>query len=213
MSDSYFLHANDTVTISNGSDTLQMTLDEFVGYEPGYVLDMPYISRYYIPTVKDELHTENAQFGGPVPWTEGDGYIASLMTYINQHNNPPRTLSAAKISKYASIDSMSQFTKGGNVLLFSTTMPSLPLDSNALISYQNLGNTPMGFYLLDISNAQVTLSLTQLNTYNNGIAQLYLLCNQNADALKSAVSALSSVGAVDAYDITTGWPTIPYTPV
>lgn len=206
-------HPDGFITISDGVDTLQITLAEFLTYEPAYTLPSPYVGRQYIPAVKHVYYkADGSAVGASLPYTAGDGYIADLATYINEHDNPTKTLSEAKADKILALNSLAQTKKQGGINLFSTVMPTFGLNAQAIISYQLATATPVGFYLRDVNDVNVPLTLAQLLTYNDGIVELHQLCDVNRDDLEDDINALASVGAVDAFDITTGWPTIPYTP-
>lgn len=214
MSEQFYHHPDGYITISDGSNTLSnITLAEFLTYEPAYALPAGYDAQNYIPLVKHTLWKGGKQYGGDLPDTELDGYIASVAGYINEHENPVKTLPEAKADKIAALASYSAAKKAGYVLLFAKTLPSLPLDANQIISYNEAGAVPGGFYLLDTSSAHVTLTLAELLEYNDGIVQLHRLCTVNYDTHAAAINALGTVELVDAYDFETGWPTVPYTPV
>lgn len=214
MTSQFYHHPDGFITIKDSSQSLMITLTEFLTYEPAYTLPAGFIARNYVPLVQHHLYKENGdQYGGPMPYTAGDTYISNLTSYINQHNNPPVSLPQAKADKKFAVDQLSNAKKAGYVSLFSTIMPSFNLDANQIISYNYLSAVPVGFYLRDTSNVNIPLTLLQLNEYNNGIVQLHNLCDVNADSLKDAIDVLTTVMDVQSFDITTGWPTIPYTPV
>lgn len=210
---SQFLHHDGLIMITDGVDTLTISLAEWLTMEPAYTLSAPYVTRRYIPGVSHLLYdANNNQFPGVMPYTDGDTYIANLSTYITSHETPT-TLEEAKTLRKTEVDQVALEKKLGHVLLFSTGMLSHGVNSQQLISYNELGNVPVGFYIRDINNANVTLTLAQLNQLNNGIVQLHNLCDVNADALKDAIDALLTIPDVMAFNVDTGWPTVPYTPV
>lgn len=209
----FFHHPDGWITINNGVDSLMIRLSEFQIYEPGYVLAAPYTWQIYTPGVSHELHTATNQVGGEFPWTVGDGYIANLDDYIDEHNNPTLTLQEAKNEKILAVQDLSATFKMGGINLFTTTMPSSPqIDANALASYTLATSTPMGYYLKDEDGVHVPLTLAQLNDLNDAIVELYLLCAINVDDLTDNINALATVEDVEDFDINIGWPTVPYTP-
>lgn len=208
---SFFQHHPDGyIIIDNGVLNLRISLTEFQTYEPAYTLAAPYTSRYYVPTVKHVLSDGFHQRDGGVPWTDGDTYIATLADYINEHENPTLTLQQAKDQKIIELATYANSKRLGGVLYLATEFTSIPLDATAIISYQVAGSTPVGYYLQDVDAVNVLLTLAQLLALNDLIVKLHLLCRVNQDDLTVDINALVSVGAVDAFDITTGWPTVPY---
>lgn len=211
-SSQFYHHPSDIIIISDGVDSIKLALQEFLEYESSYSLPLPNISRLYIPDVRHSLSDGHNQTGGVMPWPEGDHYIANIQSYINQHNNKPITLEQAKIDKCLAIDNIAFSKIAGGILLFNTTMPSNGVNPNALISYNSGVSLPSGFYIKDINKHQVILTLEKLNALNNAIVQLHYLCDKNADILKQQVNDLTTIDAINTFDININWPEVPYTP-
>lgn len=81
---------------------LVLPLDEFLIEEPGYALPAGMIGRIYDPAAGRHALTDGAnQSGGPVPWPEGDGYLANEEAYRTNYETriapPPRTFAEAAI--------------------------------------------------------------------------------------------------------------------
>lgn len=210
---SQFFHHDGLINIDDGINSLTISLAEFLTYEPTYTLLAPYITRFYNPGISHLLFdANNNQFFGGLPYAVGDGFIANLATYITAHNTPD-TLAQAKIDKKAAVDSLNGMKKLGHVLLFATEMFSSGVSPQQLISYNELAAVPAGFYIRDINNVDILLTLVNFNALNNGIVQLHNKCDINSDDLKDAIDALGTIAAVVAFNIDTGWPTVPYTPV
>lgn len=210
---SYFYHTpDDEIEISDNVDTLRISLAEFQSYEPAYTLAARYRARYYEPLVKHLLYTSDSQYDGGLPWTDGDGYIANLGDYINEHANPIKTLEEAKAEKIEALGSYSNTVKFGHVLLLSTEFFSSGVSPTALLSYQLAGSTPMGFYVKDVNDVHTSMTLAQFQSLNDAIVKLHNLCDVNYDTLAAEIEALTTVEDVEAFDIMTGWPVVPFDP-
>jgi hypothetical protein len=57
-------------------------LMEWQRYEPAYTLPEGYRGRLYVPHKRHVLFTATDQVGGPLPWPEGDTYLAKEATYL-----------------------------------------------------------------------------------------------------------------------------------
>lgn len=220
----FFHHPDGYITIKS-DDTeigeLQVTLDEFLTFEPAYALPAGgYTAQEYLPNKRHTLWKGSNQFGGAFPDATLQGYIDNVADYIEEHNNPPRTVEQAIAQKVAALNTLNGAKKNGYVLLFAgpKTMPSQMLNANQIIQYQIDEETPEGFYLKAVNGEKIELTLAQLLEYNAGVVQLHLLCNQNRDAIEDAINALvdPTVEEIDDFNIATNptypWPTVPYTP-
>lgn len=59
----------------------EMPLFLFLLDEPGYALPAGMIGREYVPGVRHVLYDGISQHAGPLPWPEGDAYLARLDVY------------------------------------------------------------------------------------------------------------------------------------
>ena len=215
---SFFQHLSESaISISNGTVSITVPLAIFLKFEPLYVLptfEPELIEQYYQPGVKHTYSTALDTFDAPFPWEEGDYYIAKTAQYIDQYAtlNASYTLQTAINIRDLAVTSYSRFTKLGGINYLGTVFPSTPIDPNELISYEDLGAVPTGFYVLDIYGNEVTFTLAQLKNLNNYISTLYLLCNVNAHNLSIAIGNLTTIQDVENFNISSGWPVIPYTP-
>ena len=60
---------------------LVLPLADFLIEEPAYTLPARMISREYLPGVKHTLYDGVSQFAGPLPWADGDRYLANELNY------------------------------------------------------------------------------------------------------------------------------------
>lgn len=215
----FYHHPDGRIKIRNtNSDNgeLDVSLSEFLTFEPGYALPAGFTAQEYIPTVKYTRYKGSTQYGAPIPNATLDGYIANLASYINQHNNPPRTVEQAQAAKIVELNEVNAAKKAGHILLFGKEFFSSMLNANQIIQYQIALMTPVGFYINTVTGEQYATTLAHLLTLNAGIVELYLLCDQNYDALAIAIGELETVEEVDDFDIITNedfpWPTVPFTP-
>lgn len=210
---SFFNHTPDQqISISDGVNTLPfVSLSLFQTWEPSYSLPSPFITHYYNPTSEINSYSDGSnQTNGPIPWTQGDVYIANAATYLANYNTP--TLSAAKQTRIGLLIGYAQTIQLGGINLFASTFPSSSVSPDALLSYELAGVTPTGFYVKDIYDNEPLFSLAQLQQLNDGIVQLYLLCSQNVDAILEAINSCTTIEQVLAIDYTAGFPASPYTP-
>lgn len=92
-------HPDGRIHIGNESIPLGMFLLD----EPGYSLPAGMIAREYVPGVRHTLYDGISQHAGPLPWAEGDAYIANVATYVARVSGP-LTLVDAKLAAYRAID-------------------------------------------------------------------------------------------------------------
>lgn len=96
-------HPDGHITIG----ALTYDLVEFLIDEPAYVLPAGMIMREYVPGSHHRLFDGVSQFPGPMPWTQGDAYIAKEAVYTASHQarmNPPKTLTQIADGKRAEIE-------------------------------------------------------------------------------------------------------------
>jgi hypothetical protein len=215
---SYFQHLSESaITISNGTVSLTVPLSTFLQFEPLYVLPTfipALIGQYYQPGVKHTYSTAQDTFDAPFPWADGDYYISKVAQYIDQYAtlNSAYTLQTAKNIRECALLSYSRSIKLGGINFKSTVFPSVNLDANELLSFENQAEVPTSFYVLDIYGNEVAFDLNDLQDLNNYISTLHLLANVNAHNLSISIEELTTIQDVENFDISANWPTIPYTP-
>jgi hypothetical protein len=221
MSEVYFRQSKDsTIHISNGTKTLDTTLDVFLQLEPSYIFidgavnpALDYEWRQYEPGVYNRLYTSENAYDAPMPWENGDAYIAEIQNYLAIIDNPTQDLQIAKNIKIDSLNELrSSKLNTGGITLFSTTMPSNKGFSADVESYTRAGATPADYYQRDINEAEVALTLVQLQTYQDATVKMKLEHRKVYDDHYDAIQALEDIPSVEAYNITTGWPTLPFDP-
>ena len=222
MSIAVFKHSPDNqITINDGDDNeLTVSLAVFLTLEPAYTIQdgtvkpwITYTSRYYEPEVKHTLSTGSSVYAGDLPWADGDDYIANVTDYIDIINNPVVDLPTAKATKSTALDELyRQKLRDGGIDLFSTTMPSNKDYSSLTESYTRNAAVPASFYLMDTDNVAVPLTLMELQSYQDGIVEMGWEHRQVYDTHYDGIQACADIPAVDAYDFTTGWPTLPFVP-
>lgn len=153
------------------------------------------------------------------PWLAGNGYIAKQAVYdaaYAAYIGTPTTLAAAKAQKIAELYAQMEEIRAGQVIFGANTYESGFLHYRRLkeeLSYSTyLTDVPVGYYVNDINDVQVAFTLANLQTLVGGIEKLYYLCYLQYDVHKAAINALGTINDVVAYDVTTGWPTVPFTP-
>jgi len=212
------------ICIDNGTGTESIyPLSWWGTQEPGYstISGATYIQytegggqdiNYY---VKDD-----SVFPLPVdPWLAADGYIAKQSIYDADYATfigTPTTLAQAKALKIGELLAQMQLIRDGEVIFGGNTFNSNVVVYARLkesLSYSlYLTDVPLGFYVNDITNTQISFTLANLKDLVAGIEKLYYLCWLQYDVHAAAINALTTIGDVMAYDVTTGWPTVPFTP-
>lgn len=164
---------------------------------------------------------DNSVFPLPVdPWLAADGYIAKQSIYdaaYVEFIGTPTTLAQAKSIKNFELLAQMQIIRDGEIIFLADTFSSNAISYSRLkeeLSYSlYLTDVPSGFYVNDITNTQITFTLTNLKDLVGGIEKLYYLCWLQYDIHFAAINALTTIGDVMAYNVTTGaWPTVPFTP-
>ena len=79
---SAFRQTENTINIDGHEFSLQVLL----AFDPSYIMPSGYSTRFYAPNKKHYLSSGYDQIAGPIPWEQGDKYIASVaeLTYIKQ---------------------------------------------------------------------------------------------------------------------------------
>ena len=214
---SYFFHSADSrIFIADGSNIVETTLDIFQVIEPAYTLPISppdLTAQYYEPGRLHSLYAGQTQYAGAFPWTDGDYYISQVSVYLDKLKNPTQDLAIEKNLRLNELGTLYRSKMSGNLNLFSTVMPSNISLTADVVSYTQLTETPLGYYQRDIDAINVALTLSNLQTYQNGIVQLGFILRQNYDSISDAINACTTIEDVDAIDLTAGWPTLPYTPI
>jgi hypothetical protein len=116
----YFRHNQDNLIIITGT---VFPMEFWLSVYEHYAVEAPFTSQYYEPGVRHTVSLGDFSEQRPIPWTEGDGYIAALPELITAYevweaeNNPEplpteRELRAvAAIAEIADIDFADQAAK------------------------------------------------------------------------------------------------------
>lgn len=94
-----------------------LPLAEFLIDEPGYALPAGATGRSYDPAAGHHILSDGAnQWGGPVPWAEGDGYLANGAAYAANFAAriapPPPTLAETRAEAAARVDRRAESVRG-----------------------------------------------------------------------------------------------------
>lgn len=215
--------AGDTIFIDDGMGNVldNIPLATFLQLEPAYLItdgtfnpSLNYKYKEYIPAVKHYLITNDGNFGlGEVPWADGDTYISKIVDYEDIIDNPTQDLTIAKNIKLGALTSYySAKIADGGIDLFSTTMPSNTLYAAETEAYSRQTDVPSGFYLKDTGGDPVTLTLTDLQTYEGALLEMRWAHRPVYDSHYSTIQAFTDIEDVNSYDFTGGWPALPFVP-
>lgn len=211
----FFSHTpDDLILIDDGVVTpITFSLAFFLTQEPAYTLPSPYTARFYEQGVKDILTSGTNSYKNSIPWLTGDGYISNVATYQAAHLDYlyPPTLAKAKAAKKQTVDDYAETYFIGGVTYGGTNYQSIQRPINELHQYSRYGELPGTHYILDENDNQVAVTFQQLLSICNLIEGLWFSVNKVIDSHKSAIDALGSIANVIAYDITVGWPVVPFT--
>lgn len=209
----YFQHHPDNfINIYDDIINIQLSLSDFQVLEPAYILEPPYISQYYEQGVRWSKNTNSDEKLFPIPWVNGDNYISKIQFYIDSLPIIPPTLEEEKAIKISSLSGLlgTKSLGGVDYGALGVVFPSIPYSANALISYKDAGNVPIGFTIQNSTNDQVAVTLVNLLEINDGITELHYLNRLNFESHRDAINLLPTVQDVKDYDITTGWQATPY---
>ncbi|MFA5030676.1 MAG: hypothetical protein WC495_03745 [Patescibacteria group bacterium] len=209
-----FRHSADNSIYIN---TTYIPLSFFVTLEPAYALPVGYIGRYYEQTVKNVLYTSTNAVGDTMPYTAGDGYITNEAAYAAAYAAyiaPTVSLAQAKVTRIYEMTTYAISIKYGAITVAGYIYPSDTTSAQDRLhqfeAYTRAAALPAGFYLNDVNHAQVTpAGISDLSAISDAIVGLHHLVDNAADIHRTAINALGSVSAVQAYDFTGGWPPIP----
>lgn len=121
-------------------------------------------------------------------------------------------LEEAKIARKRDVDilCLEKMRGGIDYTAMTTVFDSSGFSPNAIIAYQIAGVVPIGFTVPDMNGNFVVVSLAQLLALNTGMVDLHYLANVNSNIHKNAIDLLTTVEEVEEYNITTGWPIVPW---
>lgn len=111
-------------------------LAEFLIDEPTYALPQGAIGRIYEPGDRNWITDGESQIGGPMPWPEGDAYLANEAKYTAAYAlrlNPPPTLTEAQAAKLAELVAARNEAIIAPVSWSSAEWSALPEDQENLI--------------------------------------------------------------------------------
>jgi len=215
-----FRHAGDIITITDDNYN-QSSYDAtwWKAEEPGYVEPADLVELIYIQGSVYRYFTTTSQVDDSLPWTDGDTYISNKATYDIDYAAafPPNyTLQQLKDMKKAEVDAYSTDIKLGKIVYSTETYESAFEVFGRIFrefeKYNRDGSVPVGYYVTDDSDTQISLNLVGLKALVDLFVDLYAACDVKADTHKVAIQALATEGEVESYDYTTGWPTVPYNP-
>jgi hypothetical protein len=208
------------IAIANNDAEVMYPYVWWITQEPSYTLTSPYVYREYIKTLHHRVFTDTDQFEAPdgFPWANGDIYIAKKNDYdaaYAAYITVPVTLEQAKAIKFSELFTQLIEVREGMVIYDTVNYLSDEISYLRLFSdcylYTGLSAVPEGYYILDENRNQVASILSDLQSIVTLIQQLNHACNLTYDIHYDLIAALEDVELVEAYDITTGWPTVPYT--
>ncbi len=210
-----FRHTADSIIYIN---TTSMPLSFFLTLEPAYALPAGYTNRYYSQGVTHYVDNGINSLAQTYPYVNGDTYISNEATYAAAYAaylNPTPSLATAKTTKINNMIAYAITIKNGYVSvggdIYFSDFDTLQALTSASATYTRAGAVPVSYYLNDVTYVQNAIAtLNDLNAIVDRIVALHRLCDLNIDVHRTAINALATVGAVTAYDYTTGWPTIPY---
>lgn len=212
-----FTHTPDNDIYLNNS---RIPLSFFVTLVPTYALPAGYTSRFYEQTVCNVLSDGTSATADTIPWADGDTYISNEVAYAALYAASLPTIPSLSAAKLTRIYQMEQYAlntiKSGNVVVagntFFSDLSTLQGLTNDDLTYTRAGALPGGYYVNDITYTQIVMAaLANLEAIIDKIVALHHATNLVADTHRAAINALVTVAAVQAYDYTTGWPTVPYT--
>jgi hypothetical protein len=150
----------------------------------------------YIDTVTKEIYAYESD-------GSQDAYIPSNLTAITQAEadailNPPKTIAELKEIQIGTLKQAYQAAIQLPVSYMTTTFQADSASQDLLTRSLTSGSVPTGFYWLDSTNSQVTMTFAQLQ----GLAGVMLAQGQRAfdklQTLKAAVNSATSPLAISA---------------
>ena len=176
---------------------------------------------YYVSSINQYSVTQSPL--PTFPWTDGNTYISKQTAYDVAYaaylaaQALPQTLSDAKIYQDGLVMNKYYSITNGGVIYDANTYYSDSKYAGMVFAetylYTGIGSIPSGYSLTNEDDVQIVITLVDLQAINALIQKLYSLCRINVETHIHNISLLTTIPAVLAYDITTGWPTVPYNPI
>lgn len=166
---------------------------------------------------------DDNQYGLPQdPWLEGNAYIAKQSIYDAAYAifiGTPTTAAEAKALKFNSLLAQLQIIRSGGVIYGANTFPSSVVEYQSRFSELDrairAAALPVGYYVKDVLAAHVSLNLADLTLLVDGIEELHyearLVNDTHNEAINAFGNTVGDITTIMAYDVTTGWPTVPFT--
>ncbi len=169
---------------------------------------MPWVTRDIVTSdIIGEAGLESAAFNESVLATDPD-YIAYLLA-----NKKVDKIKELKGKRDETIGGCVEYTISSTDYKFDADIKSYGLMNNA-IAVKDRGNaTFFPIEWIDADNISVTVTDVELTAIFDLSGRLYEACYDNYQTHRVAINAAVDQAALDAIDITTGWPTVPYTGV
>lgn len=187
--------------------------------ETGYALPTDSILQYYRQTEVYAYHLPEEAIIVDTAWTDGDGYIAKKLTYDTEYSAYLDSLLNLPDAKTKVIGAMTAFgdniSSNGGVVYSTHTFESNSTFLGNLLNDTVLysGGLPVDYYINDVDYNPIPFSnLSDVDAIIDLIIQLGNTCNINEDTHRAAIEALTTPESVLAYDYTTGYPTVPFSP-
>lgn len=189
MANPTFHHRPDgTLILADGDAELILPLAWFIQQEPDYALDPSANRRLYIQGDRHALFNDESQWGGEMPWVEGDRYLGNLAAYASawalhqQGDDVPagEALAIAKALKLKQLEESCQsLIMGGFV---STALgDSYTYSSQREDQINLIGATLAGFSVV----------IAELRQAINGLADLL---PEETEGLADVKTALGQIG-------------------
>jgi hypothetical protein len=202
-------------------DSDSMPLSFFLTQEATYALPAGMTEQRYISGVSYKASDNIKEVSYAIPNATIAGYITNKTTYVANYaayvaaQTLPQTLAAAKLYQISLLSTYRESLRDLGIILSGIIYQASQLyyarwkneHDYALRASALLGS----YYLADILGAPVSMgSVAQLTGIIDDIDEYYWILQQNYDAHVTAINLLGTIGAVLAYDYTTGWPITPY---
>jgi len=212
-----YLKTDGWIAIANNDAEVLYPFSWWTTQEPGFSLSSSYVYEEYVEGSYHRVFTTTSQEAATFPWANGDIYIAKKSIYDAAYADfivTPITVEQAKAIKFRELRTKQLEIRRGEVIYSANTYPSDIVSYDRLLT-QNLLFTaetevPAGYYILDINREEISSNLIDLQTITQLIQQLFYACELAYDIHYAAIDALTTIEDIMAYDVTTGWPTIPY---
>lgn len=197
-------------------DDLVMPLSFFLTQEAAYALPGGATTQNYEQTVSRSTSDGSTQTFLTIPWAVGDGYITNKAAYAANYATylaTPATLGEAKTQQKNAAHEYARTYFDGNIQYDGAEYPASHRHriSNELYYFARIGDYDVSHYVYDKDGNQVNKPLNEMKLILDLMDKLHWVTNVNLDTHKDAIDALGTIGAVLAYDYSTGWPTLPYT--